>query len=242
MAGKKKPSFTETDLAAPLVHFLERNGYTVHSEVNHCDLTAVKGEELIVIELKKTINVPLLIQATQRQKITDSVYVAVPTPKGGIHCRSWRKIEHLLKRLELGAILIDPQRPRKPVTILHHPLPFQRKKQPAQRRALLQEMDSRSGDYNTAGSVRQKQVTAYREEAIHIACLLETYGEMTPKQLRALGSGPKTQSILYANHYDWFERLGRGLYHIKPKTPGKLRQFADVVAYYKNKIHQEKKD
>ena len=38
----------------------------------------VKGDELIVIELKKGFSTDLLIQATDRQRVTDSVYVALP--------------------------------------------------------------------------------------------------------------------------------------------------------------------
>ena len=76
--------------------------------------------------------------------------------------------------LELGLILVslDPSKP--PVEIVFHPLPFARRKRAKSRRAVLQEIAARSADYNRAGSTRTKLATAYRENAIHIACCLFT--------------------------------------------------------------------
>ena len=71
----------ETDLYKPVYDYLVRQGYTVHSEVKNCDITAIKGEELIVVELKTSFNLKLLAQGAKRQRIADSVYVAIPVPK-----------------------------------------------------------------------------------------------------------------------------------------------------------------
>ncbi len=38
----------ETDLYPPIRDFLTAQGYTVRSEVNHCDITAVRGDELSI--------------------------------------------------------------------------------------------------------------------------------------------------------------------------------------------------
>lgn len=236
---KKKRTIKEADLYAPVKAFLEQNGYTVRGEVRDCDITAVKEEELLVIELKTAMNLALVLQAVQRQRITDSVYVAVPTPKGGIHSREWRKIQHLLRRLELGLILVDLRVARQPVTVVLYPLPLERKKKTSERRAILREIQHRSGDYNTGGTVRAKRMTAYREQAIFIACLLEHFGEMTPRQLREHGTGEKTQAILYDNHYGWFERVGRGIYAIKPTARDAMESFAKIVSYYRDKITKE---
>lgn len=232
----KKKAIKEADLYIPVKTFLEQNGYCVRAEVRDCDITAVKGDELIVIELKTGMNFSLLVQATQRQKITDSVYVAIPAPKRGIRTRQWRKVEHVLRRLELGLIVVDLRLKRSPVHLVLHPLPFDRKKKPGERRAILQEIENRSGDYNTGGTVRAKRMTAYREQAIFIACLLDRFGEMTPRQLRDHGTCEKTQSILYNNHYGWFERVGRGIYAIKPTAMGKIQSYAEIVSYYQKKI------
>ncbi len=231
----KKP-ITESDLYEPIQQYLIRQGYTVRSEVNHCDITAVKEDELIIIEMKRGFNTILLLQATQRQKISDSVYVALPFPHGGIWSKKWRQIEHLLKRLQLGLILVKFQGGRALVHIQFHPVPFSRRKQKRAKMAILREIEGRSDEYNRGGSVRKKLVTAYREQAIFIACCLEKHGELTPKQLRNLGTGPKTQPILYANHYGWFDRCERGVYCLKPKGKKELETYPDLVQHYREKI------
>jgi hypothetical protein len=45
----------------------------VRAEVKHCNVTASKGDDLIVVEMKPRCGLDLLIQATRRQLITDSV-------------------------------------------------------------------------------------------------------------------------------------------------------------------------
>jgi hypothetical protein len=90
---------------------------------------------------------------------------------------------------------------------------------------VLEEVGQRSVDYNTAGSTRRKLMTAYREQAIRIACLLSVHGELSPKDLRALGTGEKTQAILYDNVYGWFRRVGTGAYRLA------ARGARDIGAY-----------
>jgi hypothetical protein len=94
-------------------------------------------------------------------------------------------------------------------------------------------MAERSGDFNTGGSCRRKIVTAYREAAIYIACLLESCGPLSPRQLRALGTSPKTHSILYSDFYGWFERVARGVYALRPQGQAELRQYSGVARRYR---------
>ena len=126
--GAKCRDRRESDLAPPIQEYLEANGYTVRSEVRNCDITAVKEDDLIVIELKKGFTTDLLIQATDRQRSADSVYVALPA-EGELAKRSrfskrWRGIEHLLKRLELGLIVVTFADDAPPtVEVVFHPIP-----------------------------------------------------------------------------------------------------------------------
>ncbi len=230
---RTRQRFRETDLYPPLQKYLVAQGYTVRAEVNGCDVTATKGDDLIVIELKRSVNLTLLIQATQRQRVTDSVYVAVPAPPGGIWTRQWKGIRHVLRRLELGLILVTLESRSPQVEVVFHPTPFDRKKQKRARRAVLQEMAGRSGDFNKGGSTQRKLVTAYRENAIHIACCLDALGPQSTRDLRAQGTGPRTTSILYDNVYDWFERLDRGIYGITAKGRKELRAYPDLVEAYR---------
>jgi hypothetical protein len=231
--ARPKLSLRETDLYRPLRDYLTAQGYTVRGEVRDCDLTATKGDELIVIEMKRQFCTQLLVQATRRQRAADSVYVAIPrkgTHKSYAH---WRGLQHLLRRLELGLILIAPHARFRPVEIAFHPLPFERKRSAPARRAILQELAGRSGDYNRGGSTRQELVTAYRENAIAIACGLEQRGPLAPKDLRALGTGPKTLAILSANYYGWFERVARGVYALKPAGQAGLARYQFLAERYR---------
>jgi hypothetical protein len=228
-----RDGFSEADLAGPLYGHLAELGYTVRSEVKDCDIAAVKGDELLIIEVKKTLNVSLLVQAVRRQRMTDSVYVAIPRPSNkGKWWRESRGAQHLLRRLELGLILVSLAPGKPPVEIVFHPLPFARRKRAKSRRAVLQEIAARTADYNRAGSTRTKLATAYRENAIHIACCLFTQGSTSPAALRALGTGPKTLSILRFNAYGWFERVDHGVYALSTQGARELGCWPELKKHY----------
>jgi len=208
----KLEAITEADLYAPVRDFLAANDYTVRSEVRGCDITAVRGEDLVIIELKRNFTTSLLLQATQRQRIADSVYIGIPVPRVGLGTRKWRQTLHLLRRLELGLILIDPVESR--MEVVFHPLPAERRRDAKGRRSVLTEIAGRSGEYNVGGSTRVPLVTAYRELALQVALYLAERGPLSPSGLRELGTSPKTQSILNSNYYGWFERIDRGVYSV----------------------------
>ncbi len=231
----------ETELYAPIRDYLLDQGYTVRSEVRGCDITASRNDELIVIELKRAFSTALLIQATQRQRVTDSVYVALPEPCGWKRSAHWRHVQHLLRRLELGLIWVafDKGEPR--VEVVFHPLPFERKQQGRGRRAILREMAGRSGEYNRGGSHRQQIITAYRENALLIACCVEQHGPLSPRELRALGTGAKTQSILTHNYYGWFERVARGVYALKAAGREALAAHAGLAAQLRARLGEAEK-
>lgn len=220
----------ETDLYEPVRDWLAARGYTVRGEVKGCDIAATKGEDLIRIELKRGFTTDLLLQAVDRQRAADSVYVALPRPQRGRNTSRWRGIEHLLRRLEIGLLLVSPGTGR--VEAALHPLPFERRRDKKTRRAILAEIAGRSGDYNPGGSNRCKLLTAYRENAVFVACCLHRHGTLSPRALRALGTGPKTLSILRKNVYGWFERQGRALYGITPEGRAALADYPELAARY----------
>lgn len=225
---------SETDLSSAVADSLKTLGYTVRTEVKNCDIVAVKGEELVVVELKRSLSLDLILQATQRQRVADTVYVAVPRPEGSLRATRWRRLIHLLKRLELGLIFVSGVRPSGGrMEIVFHPLPIDRRKNRKQRRAVIREIKGRSGDYNTGGSSKTKIMTAYRETCIRIACCLEAKGPRSPRQLRELGTGPRTQDILYQNHYGWFDRIGRGLYDISSSGRRALAEYGEIADLYR---------
>ncbi len=222
----------ETDLYGPIHDYLVAQGYDVRSEVRGCDITATQGEDLIVVELKRSLTASLLLQATQRQRVADGVYVALPKPPREQQRARWRHMLHLLQRLELGLILVSYSTEVPAVEVAFHPLPCERKRDSRRRRAILHEIAGRSGEYNQGGSTRRKILTAYRENAIFVACCLDRYGPLEPARLRALGTGPKTLAILRRNVYGWFERIDYGVYGLKAAGHAALADYPALVAQY----------
>jgi hypothetical protein len=236
MAKKNTIKLRETDLYAPVHDYLESLGYQVQGEVNGCDLAAIKGEELVIVELKTSFNLKLLSQAVKRQRAADSVYVAIPNPKGGARTAGWRDMCMLLRRLELGLITVSPNRKNEQVEIHFHPNTFDRLKSLRSnkkvRHHIIKEAVSRSGQYNTGGTNKTKLITAYREQAIHIACCLMKYGLLSPAQLKKLGTCAKTPNILSDNHYGWFSKVSRGIYTLNDCAHEFLDGYPELVQHY----------
>jgi hypothetical protein len=219
----------ESDMGLPLREFLIEQGYTVRSEVRGCDLTAVREEMLLVVEMKRHFSADLLIQAIERQSAADAVYVALPV-EGALsrrdrYSKRWCGMEKLLKRLELGLIIVaftDDTPPM--VEVLLDPENATRPRRKARKRqAILREIAGRSDDYNVGGTTKQQICTAYREQAIFIALCLERYGPQSPAAIRARGGSLKTQTILNRNVYGWFHPLKRGLYELRPQVAEHIR-------------------
>ncbi|GMA49522.1 hypothetical protein GCM10025857_08790 [Alicyclobacillus contaminans] len=99
-------AFRETDMYPPLEAFFAKLGYTVQAEVKHCDIVAYRADELIVVEMKRTLNLEVVAQAVDRQKFTPSVYIAVPRPKANPARGEWRRLRTVLRRLELGLLFV----------------------------------------------------------------------------------------------------------------------------------------
>lgn len=239
------PPKRETDLYAPVRDYLVTQGFTVQGEVAGCDVTAIRAQDarlpgepsLVVVELKRRLSVDLLAQAVQRQALTDSVYLAVPRPSGRRQRGRWRRVLTLLRRLELGLMLVSTDSEGATVEVVCHPVPHNRRRSRARRRAVIGEMQGRSGDHNLGGSTGRRLMTAYREQALRAAAALSEEGEASPRRLRELGCGAKTQSILYRNHYGWFERVGHGLYRLSDSGRQALDQYRDAFD-----VRQERND
>jgi len=224
-------SLSESDLFEPIREYLVNQGYSVKAEVLHCDITAVKDDELIVIELKKNLNISLLIQAANRQKFADSVYVAISKEPNKRLPNNFKGACHLLKRLEMGLIMVNFLKTGAKVEIIFHPTEYKKRKNHKTRRNIIREISGRTGNFNTGGTTGRSIITAYRECAIHIACFLFKYGELSPAKLRQFGTSDKTQRILADNHYGWYERVKRGVYRLHPQGKKALEQYPDLVAH-----------
>ncbi len=241
---KEEKKLKEADLYKPIQKYFVREGYEVYGEVKDCDIAVVREDELLIIELKLNLSVDLLIQATKRQRLSDLVYIAIPKPKKyKPRSKRWTDICQLVRRLELGLILVSLSGNRNKTEIIFDPKPFNRRKNlghnKRKRDAILKEIDGRSADFNIGGSNRTKIITAYRENCIQIACYLEHTGELSPKLLGQMGTGIKTSSILTKNYYGWFDRLRRGVYVISEKGKQEVKEYPDLLKYYSEKLVEE---
>ncbi|WP_442598839.1 DUF2161 domain-containing phosphodiesterase [Neobacillus sp. D3-1R] len=232
----KKVKLNETDLYKPIRNYFTKQGFNVYGEVQHCDMAVIKDNELILIELKLNLTVDLLIQATKRQRLTDLVYVAIPKPKYSLRSKKWRDILHLMRRLELGLIIVQFLKSSTKMDVVVSPAPFDgtksRQLNKKKRVQLLKEIEGRNGDYNVGGSNKTKIMTAYKESCIHIATLLARHGPLSPKLLRQRGTGEKTLSILNKNYYGWYDKIQRGLYSISEKGKKELLEYPEQVQYF----------
>ena len=235
----KKTGMKEADLYPPLRDFLTAQGYRVRSEVGDCDVTATRDGALTVVEIKRSLTLDLLVQAIKRQRVADSVYLAVPAPTTRLLQKRHRSVAPVVKRLELGLILIDPES-AVPVQIAFHPIPYKLRRNRNQRQALIREQAARSTDGNRGGSQGLPLLTAYRENALLIALLLKNHGPSRPRDIRDLGGGPRTLTILSSNVYGWFERIDRGIYALSAEGERGLATYQEVVQLLEHKVGSER--
>ncbi len=228
----------ETELSEPIGKWLEKQGYSVSFEVKNCDIVARKGEELIIVELKIRFTLDLVYQALNRKKMTESVYVAVPVPQGKKSIPKIRAVRQLLHRLEVGLILVRFLKTKTRVEIALHPAEYIPRKAVKRRKAIIREIDGRYSEFNTGGSsVTDRRVSAYRQQALVCAWLLDEVGDLSPSSIIKYGGGSKSQQILSANIYGWFNRVKRGIYTLDPAGKEALEKYRDILREITAKIN-----
>lgn len=231
-------SLSETDLYPPVHDFLTQQGYAVQGEVKQCDVAAVKGNELVVVELKLRLNWEAIAQAAERQQIADAVYLAVHKPAG---LRTWRRrnvrLLYLVRRLELGLLLVAPKARTDTKITVEQPLRiFDRVKNGKLRAIVMREVHRRAGDLNVGGSVRTGILDTHRLTAIHIACCLERFGPLTVRDLQRLGTGLHTRSVLAKSEQieGWFVRTEEGAYALRPEGLAALDEHPEAVEHFRD--------
>lgn len=233
--------FKEIDLFEPVKKYFIEQGFEVFAEVNDCDVVAVKEEEIVIIELKKALQLEVIIQAVKRQRLTNNVYIAVIAPKVSLKSRKKSDLRHMLRRLEIGLLTVDFSK-KDPVTCVLSPKPFNRKRSVQQskksRDKLLREIAGRHTNMNIGGSHQTELMTAYREMNIFISCLLDQFGPMSAKQLRTYGTNDKTYTILYNNYYGWFTRVSKGVYGLTEVGKKEYNTYEKVVKHYEKQIEE----
>lgn len=198
----------EAALYGPVKALLEAQGYVVKGEIVGCDVVGVRDEEPpVVVELKRVFGLALVLQGIDRLALTDAVYLAV-----GAWPRRPAAVRKLCRRLGLGLIVIADER----AEVVLDPLPYRPRTSRGRTTRLLDEHRRRVGDPTCGGSVRRPIMTAYRQEALRCAALLDA-GPATLRAIRAGDDVPHAGRILQANVYGWFERVERGVYILSPR-------------------------
>ena len=200
----------ETALYPVVKRFLEEAGFTVKGEVLGCDAVAVRDGEplrLAIVEMKLGFNLELLLQAMDRVRIADEVWLAVPATRRG-RDRDPR-VHRLCRAIGFGLMAVNLRSSR--VEILAEPGPYRPSRDTRRRIRLLNEHARRNGDPSAGGSARQPIMTAYRQRAL--ACAASLLGKPgRPRELRDIA--PDAPRILLRNVYGWFERTERGVYRL----------------------------
>ena len=148
----------------------------------------------------------------------------------------------LLKRLEIGLLTVALDSPLKTVDVVLTPSDSLAWKNRKKRERLQAELENRQVSANTGGMNRRKIVTAYREKALHLCCILENREAVTYGELREMGLEEKYMSILRSNVYHWFERVEKGVYRLSEEGRKALEEtdYCKVIEYYrKNKEKEE---
>ena len=208
-----KRDYLEEDMYDLVRDYFLEMGYRVNGEVRSCDVTCMKDDTLIILELKKSMSMELLMQAVKRQKMGDLTYICVPKPKNYTKNKKHQDLLYLLKRLSLGLIYCEPE--KNALEVLLQPQDFDlaksKKINKKHRDRLIKEIESRKTSLNKGGSRGRKLMTAYREDALKLVWLCAGQEFLTPKQGVEFGV-TKTPSILRDNYYGLFEKTGRGRY------------------------------
>jgi hypothetical protein len=214
----------ETSLYPAMKSFLETAGYSVKGEVDGCDVVAVRDgdpQRLAIVEMKLGFNLDLLLQATDRMRAADEVWLAVPATRRG-RDRDPR-VHRLCRLLGFGLMAVSGARGR--IEVLSEPAPYRPRVSHRRRTRLLSEHARRQGDPSPGGSTRQPVMTAYRQQALACAVLLQT-GPGRVRDLRA--AAPEAGTILTRNVYGWFERVERGVYRLTSLGEAALQRWPPV--------------
>lgn len=220
----------ETDLYAPVKALLEAQGYDVKGEISDCDLVAVRGDgPPVLVELKQSFTLSLVYQGVARQGISDMVYLAVPPFSGKGTRGQMASALGLCKRLGLGLMVVETSGAGD-VDVLLDPAEYRPKKRAQRRVRMLREFQRRVGDPATGGASRRgPMMTAYRQDALRCAIILQRDGASKASDVAVRAGVPKARAILYRDVYGWFERVGTGIYQATPNGHKALIQFEETV-------------
>ncbi len=206
----------ETDLFIPVKKLFLSQGFDVKAEVKDIDIIAYKKDIMVGIELKTKIALKLIYQAIDRQKVLDQVYIAIPKDALYQTKSLYRNFTHLLKRLEVGLIVVEGEN----AEVIIEATPFDRNLSRSRYKKRKSQIDKEARlrkNHKNIGGTRGKKITRYKELVIDIGSYLMDHEKASPKAIKEDLNIEKTASILQKNYDGYFERVERGIYQLTEK-------------------------
>ena len=220
---------TESELYQPCKILLETMGFMVKAEVGPVDILAVKEDYTIIIELKLNISLQLIYQAIDRQKLADTVYVALPSGVIAKQKANVKYFTNLLKRLEIGLISVTKNKAEIVVETFGFNVQKSITSSKRKKAKMMKEFTLRKSSENVGG-IKQKKMTHYKEKVIDIAKYLNEFGEKSPREIVLYTGIKDTPNILRKNYYMWFYPVRRGIYSLSLIGQKEIAQYLDVLS------------
>lgn len=232
----------ENELFYPLKKFFEKMGYIVEGEVKECDILVKTESDYMVIELKTDFNFKVVLQATQRQKMFDYVYIALPIYKIKQRNNSFREKLHLLKRLGIGLLLVNPV--TKEVECMQQPLEAERTQVMARNKIkkerVITEFEKRIVKNNVGGSSRSKITTFYRQQCLQVAYLLKDKPQSAADLAKSGMDRKRIYTILKSNVYGWFDKVEKGIYQLSDSGRQAIQSEAKIIKLLMKELEENK--
>lgn len=214
----------ETALYAPVKAFLEKLGFSAKGEIGGCDLVALSDDDppiVVIAELKAAFTLELVLQAVDRARAGDEIWLAARLAPKGRH--NDRRFRDLCRRLGFGLLGV---RDNGAVELLLAPDAATPRRDPKRRSRLVAEHRRRRGDPHPGGGSRTPIMTAYRQRALACAQAMDA-GPKRPRDLRPVV--PDAGPILLNNVYGWFAPVSRGVYELTPAGRAALARWPSAA-------------
>lgn len=234
----------EEELFEPIKQYFQEFGYVIDGEVGHLDVLCEKDGQFIAVELKNDLNFKVFLQAAKQQKLFEHVFIGCWTPK---NCRSRVFLDkvYMIQRLGLGLILVSKR--TKVVTVfcdpIQHPLESYLKRNKRKKEMLIREFSNRKTKSNSGGINKTKLVTAYKENSLLVLNYLNEFGPSKASIIKKTIAVDNAYSILYQNHYNWFEKVDTGIYGMsvmgKEAFINEMKLIEELVQFIANKQKEE---
>lgn len=218
----------ETDLYQPVKELLIAQGFIVKAEIKDIDILGSKDDYFCAVELKTKLSIKLIYQAIDRQKIVDQVYIALPKSSIKIRSSAYKNLTYLLKRLEIGLILVDQHQAEVVLEASIYDMEKSRARYKKRKQQTLKEFKLRKYSSNIGGT-KDKKITRYKEQVIMIASYLIEHPNASPKEIKEHTNINKTASILQKNYEGYFERVSRGIYKVKDDKIEAIKKLKNML-------------